>query len=157
MNLGDRDLTGYLITQTLTLSRLHAHLEQAILYGACSERTSAIKLITHAQRADLEQTRGIRLFNYPSGANRKTLRSQRSGESMALANVRAQLASLIGSGETAASETSLTSCSWMTMLSTIGRTGVQRRTQLTLQLLNMDDGIRRMKMDSDCRYSSSTD
>ena len=38
MNLVDRDLTDYQITQTLTLSRLHAQLEQ---------------------------TRGIRLFNHP--------------------------------------------------------------------------------------------
>ena len=38
MNLVDRDLTEYQITQTLTLSQLHAQLEQ---------------------------TRGIRLFNHP--------------------------------------------------------------------------------------------
>ena len=38
MNFVDRDLTEYQITQTLTLSRLHAQLEQ---------------------------TRGIRLFNHP--------------------------------------------------------------------------------------------
>ena len=38
MNLVDRDLTEYQFTQTLTLSRLHAQLEQ---------------------------TRGIRLFNHP--------------------------------------------------------------------------------------------
>ena len=38
MNLVDRDLTEYQITQTLTMSQLHAQLEQ---------------------------TRGIRLFNHP--------------------------------------------------------------------------------------------
>ena len=62
-NFVDRDLTEYLITQTLALSRLHAHLEQAILCVACSEQTSATKLFTRAQRADLKQTREIRLFN----------------------------------------------------------------------------------------------
>ena len=38
MNLVDRDLTEYQITQTLTLSRLHAQLEQ----------TTRIRLFTHA-------------------------------------------------------------------------------------------------------------
>ena len=37
MNLVDRDLTEYQITQTLTLSRLHAQLEQ----------TRGIRLFTH--------------------------------------------------------------------------------------------------------------
>ena len=37
MNLVDRDLTEYQITQTLTLSRLHAQLEQ----------TKGIRLFTH--------------------------------------------------------------------------------------------------------------
>ena len=42
MNLVDRDLTEYQITQTLTLSRLHAQLEQ----------TRGIRLFTHTQRVD---------------------------------------------------------------------------------------------------------
>ena len=46
MNLVDRDLTEYQITQTLTLPRLHAQLEQ----------TKGIQLFNHP----LEQT------NYPS-------------------------------------------------------------------------------------------
>ena len=43
-NLVDRDLTEYLITQTLTLSRLHTQLEQ----------TRGIRLFTHThtQRVD---------------------------------------------------------------------------------------------------------
>ena len=40
--LVDRDLTEYQITQTLTLSRLHAQLEQ----------TRGIRLYTHTQRVD---------------------------------------------------------------------------------------------------------
>ena len=55
MNLVARDLTEYQITQTLTLSRLHAQLEQ----------TRGIRLFTQTQLVDLEQTRGIRLFNHP--------------------------------------------------------------------------------------------
>ena len=39
MNLVDRDLTEYQITQTLTLSRLHAQLEQ----------TRGIRPITHTR------------------------------------------------------------------------------------------------------------
>ena len=42
MNLVDRDLTEYQITQTLTLSRLHAQLEQ----------TRGIRLFTHTQYVD---------------------------------------------------------------------------------------------------------
>ena len=42
MNLVDRDLTEYQITQTLTLSRLHAQLEQ----------TRRIRLFTHTQHVD---------------------------------------------------------------------------------------------------------
>ena len=42
MNLVDRDLTEYQITQTLTLSRLHAQLEQ----------TRGIRLFTHTQHVD---------------------------------------------------------------------------------------------------------
>ena len=42
MNLVDRDLTEYQITQTLTLSRLHAQLEQ----------TRGIRLFAHTQRVD---------------------------------------------------------------------------------------------------------
>ena len=42
MNLVDRDLTEYQITQTLTLSRLHAQLEQ----------TKGIRLFTHTQHVD---------------------------------------------------------------------------------------------------------
>ena len=42
MNLVDRDLTEYQITQTLTLSRLHAQLEQ----------TTKIRLFTHTQHVD---------------------------------------------------------------------------------------------------------
>ena len=42
MNLVDRDLTEYQITQSLTLSRLHAQLEQ----------TRGIRLFTHTQHVD---------------------------------------------------------------------------------------------------------
>ena len=42
MNLVDRDLTQHQITQTLTLSRLHAQLEQ----------TRGIRLFTHTQQVD---------------------------------------------------------------------------------------------------------
>ena len=42
MNLVDRDLTEYQITQTLTLSRVHAQLEQ----------TRGIRLFTHMQHVD---------------------------------------------------------------------------------------------------------
>ena len=42
MNLIDRDLTAHLITQTLTLSRLVAQLEQ----------TRGIRLFTHTQQVD---------------------------------------------------------------------------------------------------------
>ena len=42
MNLVDRDLTEHQITQTLTLSRLHAQLEQ----------TRGIRLFTHTQHVD---------------------------------------------------------------------------------------------------------
>ena len=42
MNLVDRDLTEHQITQTLTLSRLHAQLEQ----------TRGIRLFTHTQQVD---------------------------------------------------------------------------------------------------------
>ena len=62
-NLDDRDCTGYQITQTPTLSRLHAQLEQ----------TKRIGLFTHTQRVDLDQTRGIRLFNHLSQQTRKPL------------------------------------------------------------------------------------
>ena len=42
MNLVDRDLTEHQITQTLTLSRLHAQLEQ----------TKGIRLFNHTQHVD---------------------------------------------------------------------------------------------------------
>ena len=42
VNLVDRDLTEYQITQTLTLSRLHAQLEQ----------TRGMRLFTHTQHVD---------------------------------------------------------------------------------------------------------
>ena len=42
MNLVDRDLTEYQITQTLTLPRLHTQLEQ----------TKGIRLFTHTQHVD---------------------------------------------------------------------------------------------------------
>ena len=42
MNLVDRDLTEHQITQTLTLSRLDAQLEQ----------TRGIRLVTHTQQVD---------------------------------------------------------------------------------------------------------
>ena len=42
LNSVDRDLTEYQITQTLTLSRLHAQLEQ----------TRGIRLFSHTQRVD---------------------------------------------------------------------------------------------------------
>ena len=42
LNLVDRDLTEYQITQLLTLSRLHAQLEQ----------TRRIRLFTHTQHVD---------------------------------------------------------------------------------------------------------
>ena len=42
LKLVDRDFTEYQITQTLTLSRLHAQLEQ----------TRRIRLFTHTQRVD---------------------------------------------------------------------------------------------------------
>ena len=42
LNLVDRDLTEYQITQTLTLSRLHTQLEQ----------TRGIRLFTHTQHVD---------------------------------------------------------------------------------------------------------
>ena len=42
LDLVDRDLTEYQITRTLTLSRLHAQLEQ----------TRGIRLFTHTQRVD---------------------------------------------------------------------------------------------------------
>ena len=55
MNLVDCDLTEYQITQTLTLSRLHAPT------GADKENQTV-----HTQATCvLEQTRGIRLFNHP--------------------------------------------------------------------------------------------
>ena len=41
-HLVDRDLTEYQVTQTLTLSRLHAQLEQ----------TKGIRLFTHSQNVD---------------------------------------------------------------------------------------------------------
>ena len=47
MNLVDRDLTEYQITQTLTLSRLHAQLEQ----------TRGIRPITHTQHVDWSRQR----------------------------------------------------------------------------------------------------
>ena len=43
------------------------------------------------------------------------------------------------------------------MLSTMGRTGVQRRTQLTLQLLNVDDGIHRVNLDDGIRRVNMDD
>ena len=55
MNLVDRDLTEYQITQTLTLSRLHAQLEQ----------TREIRLFNHP----LERT-GNLSFNLPFNAVR---------------------------------------------------------------------------------------
>ena len=45
MNLVDRDLTEHQITRTLTLSRLHAQLEQ----------TRRIRLFTHTQQVDLSR------------------------------------------------------------------------------------------------------
>ena len=47
MNLVDHDLTEYQITRTLTLSSLHAHLEQ----------TRGIRMFTHTQRVDLTDKR----------------------------------------------------------------------------------------------------
>ena len=47
MNLVDRDLTEYQITQTLTLSPLHAQLEQ----------TRRIRLFTHTQHVDWSRQR----------------------------------------------------------------------------------------------------
>ena len=55
MNLVDRDLTEYQITQSLTLSRLHTQLEQ----------TRRIRLFTHTQHVDRSRQKGIRLFNHP--------------------------------------------------------------------------------------------
>ena len=54
-NLVDRDLTEYQITQTLTLSRLHAPLEQ----------TKGIRLFTHTQHVDWSRQGVIRVFNHP--------------------------------------------------------------------------------------------
>ena len=51
MNLVDRDLTVHQITRTLTLSRLHAQLEQ----------TRGIRLFNHTQHVDWSR-QGIRLF-----------------------------------------------------------------------------------------------
>ena len=45
----------------------------------------------------------------------------------------------------------------MTMSSTTGRTGVQRRTQSMRQWMNLDDGIRRMKMDDGLRRMNLDD
>ena len=65
MNLVDHDLTEYQITQTLTLSGLHAHLEQ----------TRRIRRFTHththAQRVDLTD-KGNPTVKSPSGANKKS-------------------------------------------------------------------------------------
>ena len=56
MNLVDCDFTEYQITQTLTLSRLHAS-------SGADKGNQTVH--THTQHVDLEQTRGIRLFNHP--------------------------------------------------------------------------------------------
>ena len=110
MNLVDRELTEYQITQTLTLSRLHAQLEQ-------DKGNQTVH--THAT-CWLEQTRGIRLFNHLLKQTGKPSVSTKR-ESMALANLRVQLAGLM-------------SCTCRTMLATIGRTGEQRHTQPMRQL-----------------------
>ena len=55
-NLVDRDLTEYQITQSLTLSQLHAQLEQ----------TKGIRLFTHRQHVDWSRQKGIRLLNQTS-------------------------------------------------------------------------------------------
>ena len=54
--LVDRDLTEYQITQTLTLSRLHAHLEQ----------TRGIRLFTHTQRIDCSRQGKFECWHTPS-------------------------------------------------------------------------------------------
>ena len=57
MNLVVCDVTEHQIIQTLTLSRLHAQLEQ----------TRGIRLFTHTQLVDWSRQGEIRLFNHPLG------------------------------------------------------------------------------------------